>query len=501
MNVAPYSFDPSADGLGGRATSGMVQTGLAQGIRLAVQFGSVIVLSRLLPPSEFGLLAMAGPLVGFAALFQDLGLTQAVVQKARLTQAEVSALFAISLGVSAALALLVAAASPLASWFYGEPRVGALMAAMGLNIVLGGAGSLHYALLNRRMQFGALAFIDAAAAVGGLAASAAFALVYPNAWALYAGAVAGSLIPAAGYWIASGWRPSLPRRGAGVGAALRFGANVTGFNLANFLARNLDNVLIGRAWGGEALGLYDRAYKLLLAPLQQINNPVSKVMLPVLSHLLDDPARYRSAFLRTLSQVLLLSLPGVAFMAATSDLLVPVLLGQQWAGAAPIFTALGAAAFLQVLNNPTGWLFISQGRTREYFHWGLFGSATSIISFVVGLPYGPLGVAVAYAAGEYVRTPILWWYVARRGPVRVRDIVRLALPHFTGVAASLAAIAGVRLLFSAPWATLGLSLAASFAAALAALALFSQGRDTLGETLRLAWRAWTRLVPRRSREP
>lgn len=133
--------------------------------------------------------------------------------------------------------------------------------------------------------------------------------------------------------------------------------------------------------------------------------------------------------------MLLVSLPGVAFMVGTSDLLIPALLGLQWAGASPIFAALGAAAFLQVLNNPTGWLFISQGRTQEYFRWGLFGSATSVASFVAGLPYGPLGVAAAYAASECARTPILWWYVTRRGPIHPRDVARTAAPHFAGVLA------------------------------------------------------------------
>ena len=493
----PYPFDPPGDGLGGRAASGVAKVGLAQGVRLLVQLCSVVVLSRLLLPSEFGLIAMAGPLVGLVALFQDLGLTQAVVQKPRLTQAEASALFWISLGVSTALAALLVALSPAASWFYGDARVGALTAAMAVNVVLGGTGSLPYALLSRRMRFGTLAAIDVAAGAGALAASIVFALAYRNYWALYAGGLVGSLTPAAGCWIAAGWRPSLPRRGTGAGAALRFGAGVVGFNAANFVSRNLDNVLIGQAWGGQALGLYDRAYKLLLAPLQQIAHPVSRVMLPVLSRLASEPDRYRAAFLRVLSQVLLVSLPGVAFMVGTSDLLIPALLGLQWAGASPIFAALGAAAFLQVLNNPTGWLFISQGRTQEYFRWGLFGSATSVASFVAGLPYGPLGVAAAYAASECARTPILWWYVTRRGPIHPRDVARTAVPHFAGVLASLATVAAVRLLPWGPLPTLGVSLAASFAAAVAALAAFRGGRETLGEALGLVRCARSWLAPHR----
>lgn len=486
VQAPPYVFDAPPGALRGRAASGVVKTGLSQGVRLLVQFGSVIVLARMLPPSEFGLLAMAGPIVGFAALFQDLGLTQAVVQKPSVTQAEVSALFWISFGMSLALALLLVAAAPLAASFYGQPRVGALTAAMSVNVVLGGAGSLPYALLNRRMRFGALAAIDALAAVGGLAASIGLALATRSFWALYGGNLVAALIPAGGYWLAAGWRPSPPRRGSGAGAALGFGANVTGFNVANFLSRNLDNVLIGRAWGEQPLGLYDRAYKLLLMPLQQINNPIAKVMLPVLSRMAEEPERYRAAFLRTLAQMLLVTLPGLAFMVGTADVLMPALLGQEWAGAAPIFAALGAAGFLQVLNNPTGWLFMSQNRARDYLRWGLFSSATCIASFLAGLPYGPFGVAVAYAAGEYLRTPILWWFVGRRGPVRVQDVTRTALPHFAGAVASLLAVAAVRAVSpDEPALVLGAALPASFAASALALATFPAGRQTMGEAARL----------------
>ena len=486
---APSVFDAPTDGLRRRTLSGVLQTGLSQGVRLLVQLVSVVLLSRLLPPSEFGILAMASPVAAFAALFQDLGLAQALMQKAKLGQAEVSTLFWVGLGTGAALALLLVVASPGVAAFYHEPRAGPLTAAMGVLILVSSAGSLQYALLSRHMRFGALAVIDAAAAIGGLAASVAWASRYRSIWALYAGALAAAVILAAGCWLISRWRPSLPARGSGAGAALGFGANVTGFNVANFFSRNLDNVLIGRAWGEQPLGLYDRAYKLLLLPLQQVNGPVAKVMLPVLAQLAGEPDRYRRAFLGALAQMLLVTLPGVAFMVGTADLLVPALLGQQWAGASGIFTVLGIAGFMQALNNPTGWLFMSQNRTREYVRWGLFSSATCIASFLAGLPYGPLGVAAAYALGEYLRTPLLWWWATRRGPVAAGAVVRAVLPQYSGAAASVAAVIGVRALLPlAPLAMLGACLAACFLASAAVTGLFPRGRETLGQMLGLARR-------------
>ena len=483
-------FDAPPGNLRRRATAGLLKTGLSQGLRLLIQVASVIVLSRLLPPSEFGLAAMAAPIVGVAFLFQDLGLAQAVVQKATLTQPEVSTLFWLSCGLGVALAALLAVVAPLAGWFYNEPRVTALTAATGVSVLIGGLSSMQAALLARRMRFGAMTVIEVTAAGAGLATAIAVALPYRSVWALYAGSLVAALVAAGGYWMAAGWRPSRPRGIAGAGAAVSFGADVTGFNVATFFARNLDNVLIGRAWGEYPLGLYDRAYKLLLLPLQQINAPVAKVMLPVLARLAHDPERYRTVFLRTLSQMLIVTLPGIVFMVGSADVLVPVLLGRQWTDASPVFAVLGLASLLQAVNNPTGWLFMSQGRSRDYLCWGLFNAATCVVSFIVGLPYGPIGVAVAYAAGEFMRTPLLWWYVTRRGPICRQDVRRLAIPHAAAAAASMAAVAGVRAMpIASPLPFLAGALAASFLASGLMLMAFPHGRATIRRSVDLVLEA------------
>ncbi len=486
-DVAHGPFDPPAGGLQRRAAVGVLKTGLSQGLRLLIQTGSVVVLSRLLAPSQFGLFAMAGPVVGFAALFQDLGLTQAIVQKRSLTQPEVSTLFWVSLGMSAAVACALFALSPLVALFYGDPRVGKLTAALGLSVIVSGASSVHYALLSRRMQFGALAVLDVGAGAASLALSAMTALVFHSYWALYVGSMAQTLIPALGAWIATGWRPSMPARHSGARTALHFGSNVTGFNVGNYISRNFDNVLIARAWGEHSLGLYDRAYKLMLLPLQQINAPIAKVMLPVLSQTAHDPERYNVAYLQVMSQMLLITLPGIAFMVGTADVLVPLLLGRQFADAAPIFVALGLASFCQALNNSIGWLFISQHRTREYMFWGLFNSVICVAGFVIGLPYGPVGVAAGYATGEVLRTPLSWWLVTRKGPVRSGPVFRMAYPHYVAAVVAFAALGAVRMILpQGPIPMLASCFFVTEAASLATLILFHQGRATMRRTLNLA---------------
>jgi polysaccharide transporter, PST family len=413
---------------------------VTQFVRIATQVGSVVVLSRLLTPADFGVYAMASPVLAFVVLFQDFGLGHATVQKEFLTQKDLSSLFWVNLSAGISLAVGLVILSPLVGIFYNNPKLAALTSAMSCTLILSGADVQHLSLLTRQMRFWTLALLESAAALSGFLTSCVLALIYHNYWAILAGSLASGVALAGGAWLSSGWLPSKPGSIKEAKSMLNFGMGVTGFNFAEFVSRNADSVLIGKYWGEVPLGLYNRAYRLLLFPLQQVTNPMIRVMLPTLSRLVQEPEKYREAFLRAVFPAFLVVLPGVAFMIATADFLVPIVLGSRWADVAPTFVGLGMAGLLQTMNSPASWLFLSQGRTREYMLWGFFSAATSVSAFVCGLPYGPLGVAIAYSISEVLRTPILWWIVGARGPVGRRDILRMTTPHFLGAIASLAVV-------------------------------------------------------------
>jgi PST family polysaccharide transporter len=209
-------------------------------------------------------------------------------------------------------------------------------------------------------------------------------------------------------------------------------------------------------------------------------------MVPALSRLNGEPDRYRSAYLRVMRLMLLVALPGVATAVATSDILIPFFLGEQWRESSDIFRALGFAGLLQPLNNPAGWLFISQGRSGDFMRWGIVTAVTSTLAFVIGLPYGALGVAVAYAVSEYLRTPFLWIYVGRKGPLRVGDVYRAATPFVLGAHLALAAVwfAKPSLPHQKILAIVAAAILSYLIAVVVAL-LFPSGRETLRESLTL----------------
>lgn len=411
------------------AMRGGVAMAGAQIVKIALQFLSIVVLSRLLSPEDFGLVAAVAPVIAFVTMFQDLGMQQAIIQRADLSHDQMNDVFWITMVLALICGGTVVLSSPGVAWFYHDPRLMALTAAASLPLLLGCTGTLPVGLLNRRMQFKPLALLDVASTILGFLATALAAWLGLGYWSLMLTPVIVTLVMVGGAWKLCGWRPTRPRWGKLDREIAAFGANLTGFSFMNYFSRNLDNILIGRMSGAVELGYYDRAYKLLLFPLQNINAPLSRVMVPLMSRMQDDKPRLRQTYLGAVRYLTFLVVPGMAGAITVSPELVGLLFGGRWMEVAPIFAWLGVAGLLQPLNNSTGWVFISQGATRTMFRWGAYSSVSTILSFVVGLHWGAVGVAAAYAISDYLtRTPFLWLIVGRLGPVRFGDMVAAQVP-------------------------------------------------------------------------
>ena len=269
---------------------------------------------------------------------------------------------------------------------------------------------------------------------------------------------------------------------------LWFGGHLTGSSLINFAARNIDNILIGRYWGPTQLGLYSRAYQLLLLPLEQINAPLDTVAITSLSKLIDAPERYRQAYLRMLEKVVMVTMPGIALMIVTSDWLVRVMLGPQWVETGRIFAILGVMGILEPVSFTLGWLMVSQARTKEFMQMVIFNSIVSILAIVVGLRWGAIGVAASFAlSGVVIRKPVLLWWAGRKGPVRTSEIYKAILPALVaaGTVAILLSLFRTATGFSNPFLGLGISFVLAALIAGATYFVLPAGRRALQDVWRL----------------
>lgn len=476
------------DDLGRRTLRGGLWSTVGQAVKSVVELASFPLLARLLTPDDFGLVGMAVAVTGFLHMFKDMGLTLATVQREDITHEQVNALFWINAGLGFLVAIIAALSAWVLAWFYNQPELIGITLALAVAFGFNGLTVQHEALLKRRMLFGRLIIIEAVALVLAVGTAAALALLGWGYWALVAQSLVLAFVTFVGVWLAMGWRPSVPKKAKGLKELLSFGANLTGFNFVNYFARNLDDVLIGRFNGATQLGYYQQAYKIFKVPLTQVNAPVSKVAIPALSRLTGQPQRYREAYCGVLEKLLMITLPLGAFLVGAHDWIILVILGPQWGAAAPIFAMLSIAIFSQAVTNTTGWLLISQNRTGEMFRLGILGTVMTIISFVIGLPWGALGVALSYSLiGVFIQTPIILWLVAIRGPIQNSDFYRSAWP------AGLAALgSGTGLLLLRLWTPIESAFAngiiAIFVTIIGALIVsiaFPRGRKILTESIAL----------------
>jgi polysaccharide transporter, PST family len=313
-----------------RAASGAVVTGAAQIYRTGVNFASSILLARLLTPADFGLMAMLGSCVGIVAMVQDLGLTQAIIQRPVISRAQMSAMFWLSVGTSLVIAISLALCAPGIAWFFKEPRLVFLTVAFSLVVALGGTQSQQFALMNREFRFKSLAVIDILTTTAGAIAGVAVAWLTSSYWSLFTATLVSAVTSTACVWIMCSFRPGPPSFEGDFREIVSLGSGVSGFNIVNYFARNADNVLIGRFYGSEQLGLYDRAYRMLLFPLSQILAPLGRVMFPLLARLQSDPERYRKAYIEAISLLMMATQPGIVFMVVFADDFFRVLLGPHW---------------------------------------------------------------------------------------------------------------------------------------------------------------------------
>ena len=401
--------------------SGLV-TVLAQAANFCVYTVSTMVLARLLSPEDFGLVGMVTAVTGFLRVFKDAGLSVATVQREVITHEQISTLFWVNMVVGILLAIVSLVLAPLLAIFYREPRLIWITVAMGASFVFGAASAQHEALLRRQMRFKALAAIEMISLAAGICVGIGMALNGFGYWALVAMPIATALANLVAVWTALSWRPGPPRRGSGARAMLHFGASLAGVNLLNYLWRNADNVLIGWHWGAGPLGFYQKAYGLLLLPINQVNSPISGVAVSSLCRVQGDPERLRRYFIGGYTMAASITLPIVLAVTVFADDIITLLLGGRWFEAVGIFRLLAPAALIGALLNPMGWLFVATGRADRQFKLTVVWSALVVLAFVAGLGYGPQGVAIGYSAMTTLLALPVLKYATKGTSVRLHDI-------------------------------------------------------------------------------
>jgi O-antigen/teichoic acid export membrane protein len=413
---------------------------IGQALKSLLRLGTIIVLARLLDPSDFGIVAMVTVITGIFEIFATGGLSAAAVQKPEISDAEISTLFWFNIALGVLLGLLCIAAAPILSAFYHEPKTALVMVAIAPAFVINATGVQHVALLQRHLRYVTLAGIEVGSEIVTGVVAISMALAGFGYWAVVASVITGPLVLTIGAWIASGWLPGLPRNVRQVYPMLRFGGTVTFNALVVYAAYNLDKVLLGRYFGPAALGVYGKAYELINLPMRIINTSIGVVAFSSLARLQAEPARLKRYFLKGYSLVVSITLPATIACAVFADDIILVTLGPNWTAAAIIFRLLAPTILVFSIINPTGWLLQSIGMQDRSLKIALVLSPLVICSYLIGLPYGPSGVALAFSTMMVLwLVPHMYWTVHGTN-ISVRELFAAAgRPLFAGIVAAVGA--------------------------------------------------------------
>jgi len=417
----------TGDELGGHAIRGSLLAVGAQVWRTVVQIGITAILARLLLPRDFGLIAIAAGIIGIGSVVAELGLTMVTIQRRDIDDEMASGFFYANVLAGIVIALVLAGLAPVLSFVFNQPRLTGVTQALAGTIPVVAASRQPFAILQREMRWPAVQAVNSLPPLVSGFVAVGMATLGFGATSLIAQAWASAFLALLLCWRLTRWRPGPAGQWRSFGKPLREGLSLSVFSLASAISSQADDMLLGWRWGTAALGFYGRAQVLIMLPSQMVIAPVSSALLPALSRLQDDPARFARLYLRSLASVMTIAGISSALMVALARPLVGIVLGAQWHAAASILQILGLSILPLTAANAAAWLYIASGHARRLSRWALVTLPVWLCGFALALPFGARGVAAAFVAVAALLAPANLYLATRDTAVKPLSIARTSL--------------------------------------------------------------------------
>ena len=396
-----------------KTIKGLAWSGISQFIKQIAQFAITVIFARMLYPDDFGLFAMALVIVNFLAVLMEMGMDKALIQKQDIHDAHYSSVFWLTVFTGICCAIFLILLSPSITAFYRKPELKPMLMVMSVNFLFSSFVIVQQAIITKEMRFRELAIIDISAFVGSGIIGIYLANNKWGAWSLVYQLLSYTLVDGALLWIFSSWKPRFYFSISDIREVFHFSANLTGSNIVNYFARNIDKLLIGRFLGAQALGYYSLSYRLMLFPLQNISWVVGGVMFPVLSKIKDDLEKVRKAYLKITRAISLIAFPLLCGLFVIAPEFVRAVYGAKWEPAVILIRILCVAGIAQSVGTTIGNIILSQGKSSLQFKMQIYSAVSVFFSVLIGARWGINGVAVSYALQSLIWV-VFTFYVTNR---------------------------------------------------------------------------------------
>ncbi|WP_273890488.1 lipopolysaccharide biosynthesis protein [Serratia marcescens] len=361
----------------------------SQLFKIGVQVLNIVVLARLMPPSEYGLMSMALVVTNFALLVRDLGTAAAIIQRKDLQNETINAIFWLNILMGLTIAGIIVIFSPVIAYVFHEPRLIAVLCLLAISFPLASSASAHMALLERDSKFKKVASIEISSSVVAVIVAIIMAYQGFGVYSLVAQILVLSLMSSVQLWLASKWRPSFNNmiNTKEIKGLIGFSGNLTLFNFINYFSRNADSMMIGHYMSAAILGAYSLAYRIMLFPLQSMTTVASRALFPILSQHQDNSDKVRATYLNVVYVILLVVFPLMTGLAVLREPFVQLVFGVQWSMTAAILLWLAPTGIIQAVLSTTGSVFMAKGRTDILMRLGILGAILQVGAFIIGVRF------------------------------------------------------------------------------------------------------------------
>jgi len=434
--------------LKGRVLSGIKWSVLSRVLIQAVNWGCTIFVIRILNPSDYGLLAMAGVFMSLLQYLNQGGIGLAVITAAEVSRRELRQAFGLVVVVNTTLFATAFLAAPLVAAFFVEPRLVSLVQVLAVQFLVSMFTSIPGALLSRRLDFKSTSLLELLGTVAHAGSTLALAIHGFEVWSLVLGSLIGGVVHAIGLLVVSPLpgTPSFDLRGAG--RFVRVGGHAVAARLISFGYLQGDALIGGRVMGKDLLGLYAIALEFASIPVQKVSAVLNPIATAAFSRVQGDLESFRRNLLRASRALFLFSLPVSWGMSCTAEEIVPVLLGEKWSAAILPLKILCLVVPLRLLATFVNSANMGMGRADIVTRCALLTAAVMLAAFAVGAQWGPVGLASAWGVGFPVAFVVTMWMALPSTGLHPRQLATSAAPVIAAGSAMYAGVTVARLLLA-----------------------------------------------------
>ena len=399
-----------------------------------------IILVRLLLPEDFGIFAIAMAIVGIGDTITNSGFGEALIEKQDASETDIQSVFWLTVLIAITILVCLNLIAPLLASYYDLSDLEIVVRFLSIPFLLGAIKSVPHILLLKSLKVQSITIITLGAKFIYAIVTILLALAGYGIWSLVVGVIFHSSFEVISIFIICKWRPRLVLSFQSIRSLSGFTFGFFAFKLISNVSRNLDTFILGNTLGATALGLYNRAYGIMVLPASSVGNLLTQVMFPALSLLKGDSERTRRAYLRSVRLLIFIIAPVMLGIVAVADPLVKVVFGEQWVGMTIALQILAPVGITQSLVGTTYWIFMSQGHTVRMLRWELFNLFGVVLALFVGITIGNIEAV----AGAYLVVNVILLFVS----IKIAgDLIDLQVSKFVSQLGSTILVSGIMCLF------------------------------------------------------